>query len=493
MFEQFKKLVGHSAVYGLGLVGSTIGLMILTPMFLHRLSRPEYGMNEVLQVMASMLYVLTSLGISAVYIKVYVNDCETREQQKTLFTSMVLFSVTTALLITLLSLVSAKPVSAILFKSPRYENVVRLAAIGGGIQLILSMINQCLRAKQWAAKFVAVSLVQFVIVIVLNVYFLTVRNMGVFGIQLAAVICFLAAIALGLLVLRSDLTIRFSGKVVSRVLMLSLPVFPAACAPWILNVSDRYFLNHYCGLADTGLYAAGYKIGMVGMFIFITATQYAWPPIFYANSDSKDIARLCANYAKYYLLLLAMGALAFSIFAPEIIRFIAKREYWSADRIVPYIAASYVFYGLQFYSIPFFIKANRGRQLSYIMGGAAIGNLLLNFLLVPRYGIPGAVASTVITFGIEAVLSLGLANRFFPIPYEYANFAKLAAIAGIAYAIFHGIQTTSALSLVLKSSAFPMLLILLFVAGFFSQKELAIIQSTAGKVLRKVFTLQGKA
>ena len=482
MLDQFKKLIGHSAIYGLSVAGSTIGLMILTPLFLHRLSRAEYGVNEVLNVTASMLYTFLLLGIGSVYIKYYVNDCKDEEERHVMFSSMFYAAVGVSVVLFLLSCAISESVSVALFKSPKYAYLVRLSMIAGGSQLALIMVNTCLRSKQWALKFVMVSLTQFLAVVLLNVYLVGMRNQGVFGVQLSSVICYLIAVSVGLFLLRSDLVWRFSSRVLRNVLLISLPVFPATLAPWVLNVSDRYFLSHYCGLADTGLYAAGYKVGMVGMFVFITATQYAWPPVFFASSDSQDTRRLCANYSKHYLLLLAVAALGFSLFAPEIIRLIASREYWPAHWIVPYIAASYVFYGFQFFTIPFFIKTNKGKQLSYIMGGCAIGKLLLNVILIPLYGLSGAVISVVIIFGIEVILSMLLANKFYPIAYPYANLAKILVLSAVVYVVFRGMEATSALSLVLKLAAFPVLAILLFITRFFSQSEMALM----GKALRRV-------
>lgn len=487
MIEQFRKLAGHTAIYGLSLVGSTVGVMILTPLYLHRLNRAEYGMNEVLNVTASMLYLILNLGISAAFIKVYVDDCKNQEDRDLMLSSMVALGIAATVILGGLSFLLAKPISSILFQSPRYGYLIRIVLIASSLQVIMAVISQCLRAKQWAAKFVIVSLSQFVIIVGLGLYLVAVRNLGVLGIQLSSVICLLVAVGVGLFILRSNLVFRFSRRIVKMLFLVALPMSPLALAFWVLNVSDRYFLNHYRGLADAGLYAAGYKVGMVGMQALITATQFAWPPIFFANRDSTDVARLCASYAKYYVLLLVAVALGFSLFAPEILRFISRREYWTASWIVPYIALAYVFFGVQQYVGPFFVGANRGKLLSCILGGAALGNLLLNFVLVPRYGISGAVISTVMCFIVAAVISLIYAHKLLPVPYEWGNLAKLGAIAGVMYSVFHGIAQTSASSLLLKSSAFLALPALLFVARFFSQKEMEVMQSASIQVLRRVF------
>ena len=486
MLDQFKKLLGQSAIYGLGLVASGIATLILTPLFLHRLSKSEYGMLEILSVYTSMIATILLLGMASVLIKVYLNDCNDEQERKQLVTSMVAFSGVAAILIVLLSSVFSGPLSGLLLKGREHAPLIRLAACSGGLLLVQQITMTCLRAKQWPGKFVTISLLHLALMISLSIYLVWSRHMGVVGILLATVFAHMIALSMGLVMVRSDLAAGLSMKIVKHVLRLSIPLFPMTMAPWVLNVSDRYFLNQYAGLSDTGLYAVGYKIGMTGMFLLINAFQYAWGPFYFASSDGVETPRLCANVLKYYVLVLVASGLAFSLFAPEILRVIAKREFWGADWIVPYIALSYVFHGIQFFSIPFFIKVDRGILLNWIMCGAAILNLSLNFLLIPAYGIRGAVAATLSTFMLQAVVSLAMATRVYHVPHQYGNIAKVFALAVVAYVVLAHVSAVPGVLLALKLASFPILALALLGMGFLNRKELDLMQSIPGKVRRRL-------
>ena len=493
MLDQLKKLIGHSAVYGLGLVGSSIATLILTPMFLHSFNRAQYGMLEILNVFASMLYSFLLLGIASVLIKIYVNDCKSEQERRQLISSVVLFMGALAAAIWLLAFFFCKPLSGLLFKSRQHGLLVQLAAASSGLLLIQSMAVLCLRARQWPGRFIIATASQFTIVILLSFYFVWSRGLGVLGVQLAAIVAYGVSLSVGLFLIRTDLALQFSPSAISRVLVLSLPLIPASIVPWILRMSDRYFLNHFWGLADTGLYAVGYKIGMLGVSILINAFQLAWSPFFYASSDDEKAPRLCANVLKCYILVLVTGALMLSLFAPEILRVIGSREYWGAGWIVPYVALAYVFYGAQLYTIPLFIQTNNGSWLSLIMGGAAASNLILNCLLIPRFGVMGAITAMLVSFSLQMILSLYAANRFYPVPYAYKDFGKLLVSAVIIYLALRNVTTISLHAFMLKSASLLGYVLLLLVARFFSPRELAVIQSIPGKVMQRLSPPAGRA
>lgn len=488
MLEQIKKLAGHSVLYGLGLVGSSIASMLLIPIFLHQLGRSEYGMQEVLSVFSSMLSNFLMLGLATILIKSYVTDCKTEDERKQLISSIVIIMSVMAVLVFILSSIFAGQLSEVLFADRRSDFLVRLAAISGGMLLVQSMIMFFLRAKQWAVKFAVISLVQLAVMVTLNIYLVCVRHLGVTGIQLATVVSIGISLIIGLLTIRGDLVPCVSGRMIRHVMCLALPLFPSSVAPWVLNVSDRYFLTHYMGLSDTGLYAAGYKVGMLGITTLVSAFQMAWGPYFYNIGGKQDTPRVCAGIMKLYILVICASGLVVSLFAPEILRVIGRREYWGAWWIVPYVGLAYIFYGAQFFTIPIFIRANQGKMLSLVMGGSAIANVAMNFVLIPRYGMRGAIVSTSISFLVQAVLSYWAANRFYPVRYEYGNLIKVLVLAVVVYLGVTWLRIAPVPPYMLKLVGIPVFGALLVLCRFFSEHEMHSIRNVISKRIRLIPT-----
>ncbi len=486
MLDQVRKLVKHSAVYGLGLVGSSITNLVLTPIFLHRLSKPEYGMIEVLNVFSSMILFISTLGIASVLMKIYLNDCETDDDRKTLISSVVVFSIFVAILLSVATFLFSRSLSKLFFADTRYGLLLQWGVAGSGLMLIQQMTVLCLRAKQMPAKFVVVTLSQLGVIVAANLYLIWYKGMGVLGIQIASVMGAAVSLLIGLWMIRSDIVSRFSTGMIKYVLAMSLPLIPVSIVPWILNWSDRFFLNHYCGLDQTGLYAVGYKIGMLGIVLPVNAFQLAWSPLFFSNSGNEDSPRFCAKVLKYYVFALVSSGLILSIFSKEIIHIISNEEYWSASALIPYICVAYIFYGVQFFAVPIFINANKGKWLAMMMIAVAVVNLTLNYILIPKLGIWGAVDSTLVTFFLEAALGMGLASRLLAVPYEHWAFVKIVVAAGIVYGGFILIPGLSGGMAALKLLSAPIFLGLLFAMRFFGEKELALIGSISGSAIRRV-------
>jgi len=471
MFEQIRKLIGHSLVYGVGVLCSGISMLVVTPMFLHRLPREEYGAVEVLNTYSSMLVVALLLGMASVFIKVYMNDCRSEDERITLVSSIVALTLALGGLVVGVSFLFPEMLSNVVLGSDRYILVVRLASCYGALLLTQSVIMLSLRAKQLPGQFVGVSVVQLALLASLNLYLVWQKNMGILGIQIAGVTSASIATLFGLFWIRSLLRFRLSARQLRSVLLLAIPVIPVSIAPWILGMSNRYFLRSLCGLSDTGLYAVGDKLGAVGMMVAINAFQLAWSPLFFANSESEDAKELCANVWKYFVCVLIFLAVVFSVFARDIVRVIAEPQYWSAYTITPYIAASYLFYGLHFFTVPLFIHKNRGGILSIIMGGVAAANILLNYFLIGKYGMRGAVITALISYSLLAIADTVLVNRYYPVKFPYLSLAKAGAAAVGLYLIYSSVQIGDIGTALVKGTVIILFPAALLAVGFFDRRE----------------------
>lgn len=486
MFEQIRKLIGHSAIYGLGLAGTSVAALILQPIYLHRLARREYGMQEMLSVFSSMLLTLLLLGVGSVLIKVYLNDCKSEDEKKRLVSSMFLVAGSIAVVLFAIMVFFAEPLARLVLKDGRQTLLLQMSGIGAGLMLIQEIGMVSLRAKQWPVKFITVSLSRVALILILNIYLVSYRGMGVLGIQIAAVVSSAVSMAVCVYILRSELVLRFSPGLVKHVFALSLPLVPVSIAPWILRASDRYFLTHYLDLSSTGLYAAGYKPAQMVLLLLITAFQLGWSPMFMANSDKEDAQKLCANLLRYYVLIFSAGAVAISVFSSEILRAIAKPEYWSAAWITPIISVSFLLFGMHNYTLPLFIRWNKGGKLTFLMIWTGLVSLALSFILIPRFGLAGAVISNLASYSVLTVASFIVANRFYPVPYEYGKMARIFAAGLLVFFAFYGIDVTSAATLVLKILAMPAFLLVLLVAKVFSPRELEIMRAMPGKAARRL-------
>jgi len=115
------------------------------------------------------------------------------------------------------------------------------------------------------------------------------------------------------------------------------------------------------------------------------------------------------------------------------VELLAGREgFRAAWQVVPWVTTGYVFWGL-YASIQLgFYSELRTRSLILVNLTALATNVVLNLLLIPRFGYVGAGAATLVTFVLLATLAWWLLRRAFPIPFETPRILAASALALVA-------------------------------------------------------------
>ena len=92
-----------------------------------------------------------------------------------------------------------------------------------------------------------------------------------------------------------------------------------------------------------------------------------------------------------------------TLFLKEIILLLTPNYYHSAYQFAPIIIFGYIFLGIgNIWSAGLHLQ-NKGRWFWILSSFGAATNIILNFILVPRYGIFAAAITTFISFSIQPI------------------------------------------------------------------------------------------
>src|SRR5207249_3007901 len=120
---------------------------------------------------------------------------------------------------------------------------------------------------------------------------------------------------------------------------------------------------------------------------------------------------------RYLVATALFGALVLGLFANEILVVFTRAPYLPAAPYVGFLAYVHVISAV---GTVLSAGAMIGKQLGAISGsvaGAATVNMILNFLLIPRYGLWGATIATVAGVAVQPVLLYILLRRRYPVAY----------------------------------------------------------------------------
>jgi O-antigen/teichoic acid export membrane protein len=162
------------------------------------------------------------------------------------------------------------------------------------------------------------------------------------------------------------------------------------------------------GPYEAGVYAAGYRIlDALNMVAFLFAVLLL--PMFSNVFSSISQLRSLLDEGFRYLWFLVVPVSVFGVFyRQEIIRslYIQADAYWG--HVFALLILNFVFMGMMYVFGTFLTAAGKIRSMNYIFLITVILNVVLNFVLIPKYRAAGAAIATLITqsFAVAGILYL---------------------------------------------------------------------------------------
>lgn len=213
---------------------------------------------------------------------------------------------------------------------------------------------------------------------------------------------------------------RFDIRIAKQLLKDSWPLIFSSLIIMIYMRIDQIMIKEMLGEREVGLYSAAVRLSEVWYFIPIIISSSLFPSIVNAKKISEKLyyTRLQRLYTLMVLLAIAI-ALPMTFLSDWLVTLLYGEAYSKAGQVlmIQIWAGVFVFLGVA--SSKWFISEELQKYLTINTIAGAIANILLNFLLIPRYGIYGAAIATVI--------SQALASYFMNLMFQKtrSNFFRL--------------------------------------------------------------------
>ena len=418
---KFKRLLSNTAILGAGTFISKVLVFLLMPLYTTCLSSAEFGVADILMQTANLIIPIAVIGIADGLFR-FTIDAEP-ENRKQIFTisiiTLFIGMVPLALLIQLFGLVSV------------YQGYVWLVFFyicSANLHLIVAnYVRGCDKTKTFAVQ----GIINTALVIIFNVLFLVVFEMGVMGYVLSVVLAdFLVSVGLIIFCkLYRDITFKGIKKnLVKDLIKFSIPYIPLTLMWTITSVSDRFVILAVLGdnaTTENGLYAAAYKLPTLitiagGIFI------KAWHISSVSEDEGEERSKFFGNVYKNYLCLMFAGGACLIAFSKLFTKILLNESYYSSWQYVPILALAMIFSAFsEFLGSVYFVKKRSTRSLVTAAAGAGT-NIILNFSLIPFWGASGAAVATAICYGLVFVIRVIDTQKF--IHFERAIFKTVVNI-----------------------------------------------------------------
>jgi len=314
---------------------------LLLPFYTNLISTEEYGVYSLIYSFIALTNVFFIHGMDTAFMRFFIPEKdETKRKQilNTVYTSLLSSTFLFVLGIYLVLPLFSQPVLSI----PPNSTMLLYLAIIILFDALSFLPIAYYRAVNKPFNFVIIVFAEVVVNLSLNIYFVAFKNMGLSGILLSNAISSSIKFLFSSPVLLRQFRFNWDIKIWKDILKYGLPTVPAVFFLILISVSDRFLLKHFLGAGEVGLYASGYKIGVV-MALLITAFRFAWQPFYLSKSEDPEAPKIFAQIFTLFVAVTGFIFLGVSMVLVELLKlpigdyYIIAKKFQSGLQVVPLI------------------------------------------------------------------------------------------------------------------------------------------------------------
>lgn len=386
--NQKKQLLMNTIIIAIGKLSTQIVSFLLLRLYTSELTTAEYGTYDFLVTLSTFLLpVITMLMEESMFR--FLIDAEDLKSKKRVITATVSYTLIGTIVFTI--------IASIVMGAMKYEY---------GLVFILFIISNILiglsnALARGTGKIKLYSISNFILgasTIILNIVFILNLKLGVSGLlwsntvaNSVTAIVVMMALHLPLFVSKKDL----SKRTMSEMLKFSIPLVPNNLSWIIISLSDRLMLTWMAGAGANGIYSIANKFPNI-IYTFYGFFSTAWKEsaakilkednkTAYYNSIYKDI--------KFFLKAIVLGLIAIMPFAFSAL---VDPSYNEAYMYIPVLVISIYYTNMSNFYGGIFTAFKNTKIMGSTTAVAAIINIIINLIFIPKFGIFAASFSTLI-------------------------------------------------------------------------------------------------
>lgn len=474
-----KTLFKDTALYGMSSIVGRFLNYLLVPLYTAKIAASSGGYGVITNVYAytALLLVILTFGMETTFFR-FVNK-EGANPMRTYSTVLIMVG-SVALLFVALVLAFINPVSSFIGYSAHEEYVAVMAACVA-IDAFQCIPFAYLRYKHRPWKFVALKMLFIVLNITLNIVYFVVLpamysnpsthgfaasvydpNVGVGYVFRLNLFC-TAIITFFFWKELTGFRWVFDKILFRKMLSYSWPILLLGITGILNQTADKIMFPIVSpgaeGHVQLGIYGAAAKIAMI-MAMITQAFRYAYEPFVFGSAKEKGSRDTYAKAMKYFIIFTLLAYLVVVGYL-DVLKYIIGRDYWEGLKVVPVVMAAEIMMGVYF-NLSFWYKLiDKTIYGAWFSGVGCVVLVLINVLLIPKYGYMACAWAGVAGYGTAMLLSYFVGQKKYPINYPLKSITVYICIAALFTAIM--LYTPQSLPKALRLGI-NTLLIILFVA-----------------------------
>lgn len=445
-------LAKDTAIYGLSSIIGRFLNWCLVPLYTNLFSEEAYGVVTLVYSVVALALIILTYGMETGFFR-FANHERWKDPMQVYSTSLVSLA-TTGTVFFIAVLLFLNPITRWM-ECGDHTSWIWVMALCVAVDAFTALPFCYLRYRRQPVRFAVLKLVNIGLNIGLNIFFLLVcpwldslwpgsvawcysPSYGVGYIFLSNLIASLVTLVMLFPELRG-FRVDFCFKLWKEMIVYSAPLLVLGVAGIMNQTLDKILLPSLSTAPDPmrelGIYGANYKIAIV-MVMFIQAFRFAYEPFIFAQSKEKgkDANVAYSNAMKYFVITALFIFLGVMFFLPVLKYFIAPR-YFSGLAVVPVVMAAELCFGIFFnLSVWYKLSDRTVWGMWFSLGGLAV-TVVMNVLLVPRFGYMGCAWAALSCYSLMMISSYIVGQYKYPISYPVRRLGLWTLFAAVLYVL----------------------------------------------------------
>jgi len=393
------------------IIARLIGLFLI--IYITRiLGVEEYGKFTFALSFASVIALLSDLGIIDIATREFSKNKENEKNFDSIFSLGVILGIITLLLACIISFFITQEISLQIMMWVLTFFIICNNLFG----IFFAFLRARLRMEYEAFIRVLQSISSLVLVLFVLFNFPKAINVSYGYLISGLMVLFCVALYFGIKV--KPITVNLN-KIDFKLLKLSWPLSLGLMPSWLFISLNAVFLGYFGLITENGWYGAVARIAIGTMIIANLLVKSFYPILSNFFFNNREKMEKTWNYLLELMIVLSVPMVIGTItIAPGLIELLYGADFYPAIPALPLliwvVAISFLNYP---YTIIMIISNNQRSNFALIIFGIII-NTILNFILIPFYGISGAITSTIVAalFVFLGTIIFSLKAKIFILP-----------------------------------------------------------------------------
>jgi O-antigen/teichoic acid export membrane protein len=487
LISEIKRLAKHTGIYTFGNIAMRAGAVVLLPLYTHYLSVADFGILSLLSSISAIVSSFLGIGIAHATLRFYFEFDEIRDRNTVVSTALITTTAICLSAVIVLSSFSMK-VSELIFHSKSYALAINITYLS----LIFEMVRQVglsyMRAREYSILFVVVSIVQLVVQVGCNVYFLAVLKMGVTGVVIGNTVCVFFGVLICTVIAIKECGIRYEFDKMKAMLKYSYPFLFSSITGVLLGNADRFILTSLFSLEAVGIYSLGLKFSALLSELIIEPFQRSFGAFRFSIMKQDNAGLIQSRTLIYLFIIVCWAGLGISVFSEQVINLLASPNYYGVVKYIPLILLAQVVGSCGYIFQTGILFEKDTTKLFYIGLCSGLLGVFASYPLIYFVRIYGACLALIGKNVLSVFMTYKTSQKLHPVDYDFKAIAYcLTAATGLYFLSRVCANSADMVGLLFKTFLCACFPFILYVAGIFTPDEKDLMFSFMEKAGLKMF------